>query len=212
MNVFSSLRRIFPPCVLVFLVLLVIFAFLLTQVFAALFVVGHSMDPTMRDGQFLIGLSAQNIPFLKVSRGDVVVVDCPQLDLRICKRIIGMPGDRLQLIGGQLYINGVYQYEPYIYEPMVDDSYGNTPEMVVPEGYFYVMGDNRNISMDSRSLGLIPEEQVQFFVFPQHQALVTLIFVGAFFLVFAIPNAISDWMERKFPSETDSAPKGKATG
>lgn len=84
---------------------------------------------------------------------------------RLMKRIVGLGGDHIQIIDNQLYINGIIIHEDYLDE----EEYTNTNylgteymyiDLIVPQNTIYVMGDNRNKSMDSRSFGCIPLEKI----------------------------------------------------
>ena len=127
------------------------------------------------------------IPYRNVHRHDIVVFLSPaEPGLYVVKRIIGVPGDRIHLRDNQLYVNGKLQDEPYVihngsYNPYRDnfplippsEAGGVTPEwqlemsshiqggdLVVPEGEYFGMGDNRDVSYDSRYWGFIPHENV----------------------------------------------------
>lgn len=93
----------------------------------------------------------------KPKRGDIVVFKYPDRELDkpprdFIKRVIGLPGDRLKVLSGEVFVNEVALTEPYISEPPMQ----NFPETIVPPGHLFVMGDNRNNSMDSRYWGFMP--------------------------------------------------------
>ncbi len=127
------------------------------------------------------------IPYRNVKRGDIIVFLSPsEPGLYVVKRIVGTPGDRLHLRDGVLYVNGQRQDESYVihngsYNPYRDnfplvspsEASGVTPEwhllmpsyvhdgdLVVPPNSYFGMGDNRDVSYDSRYWGFIPRENV----------------------------------------------------
>jgi signal peptidase I len=106
---------------------------------------GSSMLPGLQDGQRLIVLKAAYF-FSSPQRGDVVIVHPPvDPQKEYVKRLIGMPGDTVQVKEGLVYVNGVPLQEPYIKAP---PNYTMSLFQVPPDNYF-VMGDNRNNSYDS---------------------------------------------------------------
>lgn len=130
-------------------------------VFACLFRVigvdGDSMFPTLKDGDWLAisGITAE------IKRGDIVVVTQPwERNVPIIKRVIATGGDTVDIDfnSSKVYVNGVEIYEPYINEPTRTSSDVEFP-LTVDDGKIFVMGDNRNVSLDSRSskIGLIDE-------------------------------------------------------
>jgi signal peptidase I len=122
------------------------------------------MLPTLRQGQHLLvdKLSPRFDPY---SRGDIVVFHAPGTaadSIPYIKRVIGVAGDHVALRDGEVYINGVALEEPYI---STDGGGGTEPldgttEWDVPAGQVLVMGDHRSRSVDSRSFGPVPVDQV----------------------------------------------------
>jgi signal peptidase I len=87
-----------------------------------------------------------------IERGDVVVFHYPRdPEKSYIKRIIALPGDRLRIDHGRVWLNGQPQTELYVPEVFADTR--SLPEMVVPEDDYFVMGDHRSISSDSREFG-----------------------------------------------------------
>ena len=78
------------------------------------------------------------------------------------KRVIGLPGDHVEIKDGSVFINGQKLDEPYLDAGTVTDSHGGMfIDIVVPDGYVYVLGDNRNNSTDSRMFGCIPTNKIE---------------------------------------------------
>ncbi len=126
------------------------------------------------------------MPYRRVQRGDIVVFHYPVNPAQhFVKRVIGVPGDRVRLINKQVFVNGVQVKEPYagyyhpstdlfrVCFPWVDIAAGETPEwwvelrkmvedgqLIVPVGHYFVMGDNRDNSYDSRYWGFVPQENI----------------------------------------------------
>lgn len=118
------------------------------------------MYPTFNTDDYLIA-SKLDYRFHPPQRGDVVILRNPFGDKDLIKRVVGLPGDRLVIRDGRVYINGHPLQEPYINpaEPWtVNANYpGETsPDGVtIQSGFYFVMGDNRNHSSDSREFGPI---------------------------------------------------------
>ncbi|CAN7336020.1 signal peptidase I [Phenylobacterium sp. LjRoot164] len=177
---------------------LLIALFLRVLFFQPFTIPSASMEPTLLEGDYIIvskfsyGYSRHSIPFSpplfkgrimeqKPERGDIIVFKLPR-DGRTdyIKRLIGVPGDRVQMRQGRLWINGKEVVDKELPPVMIDSGYGftrnvqrfqetlpggrtfitydfgpdgdvdNTPTFVVPEGHYFFMGDNRDNSLDSR--------------------------------------------------------------
>lgn len=115
---------------------------------------GHSMEPSLWDGDRLV-VDRVSCSFGEVARGDVVVLRYPRNpEVDFVKRVVGLPGDRIALHNGQLYVNGAMVDCPWT---CIEDR-DNTADVVVPAGHYFVLGDNRPISCDSREFGLVAQE------------------------------------------------------
>ena len=102
----------------------------------------------------------------------------------------------LKVKNGQLYLNGVLQYEPYIYEPMADSPYSTIAEFTVPEGQYFILGDNRNISSDSRDYGCISTQQLHTLILYRHQAILTAVMVLCILAATWIADAVAKAIDR----------------
>ncbi len=181
--------------------ILAIGLFALTFIFQNFMIPSSSMASTLLVGDHVMVervtlMSPAALPFMPhrdVKRGDVIVFFKPAAEANgehpyLVKRVIGIPGDRIHLRNGTVYLNGVAQTESYAakttyatYDPYVDDfplisprnQFGVTPEwaeqmpnhlqggdLVVPPGRYFAMGDNRDNSLDSRYWGFVPRENI----------------------------------------------------
>lgn len=137
----------------------VVLALLINQfVFVMVRVEGSSMSPTLESQDRLVVTKL----FYQPKAKDIVVVKSHALGKRIIKRVIAVPGDEIELREetGDVLVNGEVLEEPYIKEKLRSAGTLYNYPLVVPEGYVFVMGDNRNNSQDSRNLGLIAYEDV----------------------------------------------------
>ncbi len=131
------------------LVLTLIIFFLIRSVVQNFRIEGVSMEPNFHHGQFLI-INKLAYKLGRPARGDVVVFHYPRDPGRdFIKRVIGLPGDTVEVRQGQVFINGAPVYEPY---PLSLGTYSAPPVTVGPD-QVYVLGDNRNNSSDSHLWG-----------------------------------------------------------
>jgi signal peptidase I len=129
---------------------------------------GTSMLPRLHDGEriFVNKLIYYKLPELEdygwpsLERGDVIVFWPPKdPEKSYVKRIIGLPGETVEMRLGKIYINGQQLNEPYL-DPKLTASQQTLPPVAVENHYYFVMGDNRNNSSDSRHWGLVPEKYI----------------------------------------------------
>lgn len=113
---------------------------------------GHSMEPTLHDGERLL-VNKFIYRFSDPVRGDIVVFRYPLGTNRdFIKRVIAVPGERVRIEEGRVYVDGRPLEEPYLTRR---DGY-SMPEQEVPAGHLFVLGDNRTNSEDSRIFGFVP--------------------------------------------------------
>jgi signal peptidase I len=150
-SVKAILREIIETAVMTLII------FLLVRVaFQNFRIEGHSMEASLHDGQFLI--VNKLVYYLHPPlRGDVVIFHSPQNPRKdFIKRVVGLPGEEVEMIEGLVYVDGVPLRESYIHSPG-NRSWG--PE-VVGEFEYFVLGDNRSNSSDSRSWGMLDGDAI----------------------------------------------------
>jgi signal peptidase I len=133
------------------------------------------------------GIGDHVMPYQKIARGDIIVFHYPvDPQQHFVKRVIGLPGDHLRMVNKKVFINGKPMEEPYVHFlepannlfrddfPRIDIPASNLEgawwlqmrklvedgELIVPEGHYFVMGDNRDDSQDSRYWGFVPQENI----------------------------------------------------
>ncbi len=133
------------------LISVVVSFFIITFLYQPVKVEGTSMAPQLHDqDRLFINKFAYN--FEKIERDDVVVFYYPRdTQKSYIKRVIGLPGDSVRIVDGQVYVNGTAVDEPYV--PARYRDVRSMDEFKVPEGEYFVMGDHRSISSDSRDFG-----------------------------------------------------------
>ncbi len=167
-------------------VVLATVVFLLLQTTVRNFKVdGSSMDPTLENGQYLLvnrlvylnidmNRLSKIVPFWSAEadssryaihapkRGEIIVFEFPDKNpgnsrKDFVKRVVGLPGETVRIHAGDVFVNEEVLDEPYLAEK--DSSY--SPEVTLGEGEYYVLGDNRAYSNDSRAWGAVPKENVR---------------------------------------------------
>ena len=175
---------------------IIVALFVLTFVTQPMVIPSESMEHTLLVGDFLLmnratlappGDWGRVLPYAPVERGEIVTFHS-QLNPAeyLVKRVIGLPGDRLHIDQGRVFINGRALDEPYAtFEPIADNSYlyhfpsasytdprvepswwklmqasTENGDLVIPAGKYFMMGDNRNHSLDSRYWGFVPRGQI----------------------------------------------------
>ena len=124
---------------------------IITFLYQPVRVEGTSMLPRLEDQDRLF-INKFVYKFTSIERGDVVVFHYPRdPEKSYIKRVIALPGDRLRIDNGTVWLNGKPQPELYVPEEYRDNRY--YPEIIVPEGDYFMMGDHRSISSDSREFG-----------------------------------------------------------
>ena len=122
-------------------------------------IIGSSMDNTLYEGQLVCTVRPKLEDDALLRRGEIVILQPEGEDKLVVKRIVGVPGDTVGIRNGNLYINGTCVQETYLNEPMVTTTQGRFWQ--IPKGSYFVLGDNRNVSYDSRHFGLVPKENIQ---------------------------------------------------
>jgi signal peptidase I len=116
---------------------------------------GDSMEPNLHNGEYVL-IDKISYALHPPERGDVIVFTPPNNERDYIKRVIGLPGDTVEVKGGQVYVNGVVLDEPYL-KNLIRTDY---PLRTVEPGHYFVMGDNRNNSSDSRAFGTIAPQSI----------------------------------------------------
>ena len=158
-KVYYLLFDVIQTLVIAGAIFVVIYAFL----FRPYQVNGRSMDPTFEDGEYVL-TNLIDIRFGKLERGDIVVFNAPvDNEKDYIKRVIGMPGDNIKIFGGKVYVNRQEISQTFLPNDVFTNSgsyLGEGEEVVVPQDNYFVMGDNRNFSSDSREWGFVSKDKI----------------------------------------------------
>ncbi len=151
----AEMRSWIKSVVIAFVLAVLIRQFVYTPVTVS----GQSMKPTFEHDHRLVITKMHTI-----NRFDMIVFNAPNSEADFIKRVIGLPGDVVMMKDDHLYINGEEHVETYVEENMKEIYEGQKLtenfEVEVPKGYYYVLGDNRRNSTDSRSIGFIGEASI----------------------------------------------------
>jgi signal peptidase I len=136
----------------VYAILIVTFGFQVARV------EGQSMSPTLEDqDRLIVNKLAYRIG--EPRRNDIVMLYYPlDPDKSFVKRVIGEEGDAVRIVSGVVYVNDIPQRDEYV--PMEFRSHDDWGPQVIPEGYYFVMGDHRSNSSDSRHWGMVPKKYI----------------------------------------------------
>ena len=139
-----------------FLLLLLIVFLVFRFVIGFSFVKGDSMEPTLHNDEIVMYTRINS----KYNRGDIVSVRIPSGEYYV-KRIIAIAGDTIEIKDGKVYLNDKLLDEPYTGgETLAAEGIVKYP-LIIKEGQIFIMGDNREVSMDSRSFGVVGERQIK---------------------------------------------------
>ena len=155
----AALRTLLELPIILLVSFALVFGFVRPVIAAPFYVGSGSMVPTLMVwDRILINKLAYD--FAGPQRGDIVLFESPEgTEDPLIKRVVGLPGDTIEVRAGALYVNGRRQREPYVNDHLrnMQSPYGPTE---VPEGHYFMMGDNRGNSADSRVFGPVPEENL----------------------------------------------------
>ena len=140
------------------LTLMAVAIFIRTFIFEPVQCIGISMYPTLVGGE---GMFTEKLTYTVSApqRDDIIICRYPYHTEKCVKRVIAVPGDRISISDGAIYLNGERLDESAYWSGYIEDS--EMPEVTVPERNLFVVGDNRNNSGDSRHVGVIPYWQVK---------------------------------------------------
>ncbi len=142
---------------LIYIIIIAAIVLIRVYVISTVEVVGDSMEPNLDEGNIMLMDTAGHkyINFLDLKRFDVIVFSYSNPNYLI-KRIIGMPGETVSYVDNKLYINEVLIVENFTINGTTDDYSTDA----IPNNGYFVLGDNRNNSLDSRTIGFIPKEDI----------------------------------------------------
>ena len=158
-------RGVLEYLIIIAVAFVLVFGLIKPFVVEAFRVPSESMLPTLEvQDRFLANKFVYR--FTEPERGDIVVFESVEPNAKgefdiLVKRVVGLPGDTVQVQGGTLSVNGEPRNEPYLNTDVVPDVNSPYGPMKVPEGTFFALGDNRGNSLDSRFYGPVPMENLK---------------------------------------------------
>lgn len=143
----------------IYLLIIVMVILIRTFIITPVRVNGTSMDPTLKNGEIMI-LNKIKYNNKDIERFDIVVVKMDK-ELLI-KRVIGLPNEEIKYVDNKLYINGEYIKEPFLNDDVYTTNFSLDDFKLkkIPENCYFVMGDNREVSLDSRTFGCFSKDKI----------------------------------------------------
>ncbi len=164
MEILRKIYSFFLDTIQTFLLAAAVFLIIYAFLFRPFEVFGDSMYPNFKDKQYVL-TNLISLRFSDPKLGDVVVFSAPNdKEKDYIKRVLGVPGDTIMVKDGDVYINGTKFNESSFLEPTIK-TYGGGflaegQEIIVPQDSFFVMGDNRSYSSDSREFGFVKKDEL----------------------------------------------------
>ncbi|WP_299948635.1 signal peptidase I [uncultured Microbulbifer sp.] len=118
-----------------------------------------SMHPTVKKDGYIF-VSTFSYIFSEPKSGEMIVYRPPHTDRSLLGRVMGASGDKISVSQSLVTLNGVELEENYINDEVLVCQFSEFPETIVPEGYLFILGDNRCNSLDSRSFGFVPDSSI----------------------------------------------------
>ena len=145
----KTIKELLPYIIIVIVVLLI-----KTYIVMPVQVKGTSMEPTLRENEIMI-LNKVGYKLGKLKRFDIVVIKLGSE--RLIKRVIGLPGEVVKYEDNKLYINDEYIEEPFLASSVVTQNF----QVKIENNYYFVLGDNREVSNDSRYFGAVNIKDIE---------------------------------------------------
>lgn len=150
----------------------IVVAFVVAMIIRAFFIQAYKIPSGSMLNTLLIGdhILVNKVAYLftKPKNGDIIVFEYPlEPEKDFIKRVIAVPGDRIKMVNKKVFLNGkpldegYTRYESEMVFPEYMNPRDNFEEITIPKGYYFVMGDNRDASFDSRFWGFVPEKSIK---------------------------------------------------